>query len=205
MRINKPFDNLPLWEFFDIDIPEIDYDSYYMKTMKQLNADTGIDCLQDPIYDKRFKCSPKGDIAYDKLCVNVEDILKKISETEGNNRSVEMDNTVLLISGAWDLNRADIEVCVDKFGYNMGYHLDNRNVKSNMFINLEDNKSSTEFFIIEEINPANFDNYIPKKIEWKGPTEKGSGYFYFNNQRFWHKIDVTDEERKILMVGMYLS
>lgn len=203
MKIIKPFSDLPLWEFYDVDIPHIDYDSFDFKTIKELNADNP--CLQDDIYTTRHKCKPFGDPSYEKLVKNVHNVINNIKESEGSPNIIMLDESLLFSMGAWSFEKNDIDIIIDQQGYFMGYHLDNRNVKANLFLNLEDNESSTEFFITNTFQPDNFDNFIPTKTEWTGPTKKGSGYFYFNNSNFWHKIDVTEKERKILMMGIYVN
>jgi len=203
MKISKPFSDLPIWEFYEVDIPDLDYEKFDFKTLRELNKENP--CLQDEIYEKRRKSSPIGNSSYDKLIQNVHSIIHTISESEDNSNVIMVDNSLLFSMGPWYFEKNEAEIVIDNKGYNIGYHLDNRNIKANLFLNLEDNESSTDFFIIDPINTMNYDSYTPSKKEWSGPTKKGSGYFYFNNHTFWHKINVTEEERKILMMGIYIN
>lgn len=203
MIISKPFSDLPLWEFHDVDIPDLEYEKFDFKTLKELNPDNA--CLQEEIYKRRFKAQPRGNPSYDKLILNVENVIHSIRESEGSPNIIMVDNSLLYSMGPWFFKKNDMDIIIDKKGYYMGYHLDNRNVKANLFLNLEDNESSTEFAIIDQVSTENYDNYTPSKKEWTGPTKKGSGYFYFNYHTFWHRINVTEEERKILMMGIYLD
>ena len=96
-------------------------------------------------------------------------------------------------------------IVIDNSSFFMGYHLDNRNIKCNLFLNLQHNISSTEFSIVNQHTPFNTTEFKPSIREWKGPTEKGTGYFWFNCPELWHRINVTDVERKIAMMGVTIT
>lgn len=218
MRIVKPFEDQPLWEFYDAEIPDIDYASYGFKTQNQIS---NLEVLDGDMYNKRMKIlgrSLLGDPVYEEIRkINMQVVDQIKSQHKNKNEYCRYDRNgnqyLLYCVNAWDMGVCDPDLIIDKKGFFMGYHYDNRNIKANLFLNLEDNESSTEFLITDEINPIKLtedteDATIDspnEPISYKAPSKKGSGYFYFNTNQLWHKIEVVDDERKISMWGVIIQ
>ena len=218
MKIVKPFADQPLWEFYDVDIPDIDYSKYNFKTQAELS---NLNVLAGDNFNKRMKVQGTSlrnerDLTYEMLVSEIVKVLLEIkAQNQGKNgdgdnevsRHDENGNQFLLYCvDAWNIEKHCVpDLIIDKEGFFMGYHYDNRNIKANLFLNLEDNESSTEFIITNELTPSNFDDFVPTKKYYKGPTNKGSGYFYFNTNQLWHRIEVTEAERKIAMLGIVIQ
>lgn len=206
MNISQPFKGVPLWEFNGLDIPDIDLYSY-----RNVSAQESKPVMSAEIYKKRTVIENK-DLSHCEKYVKVESQIKDVIAAI-QKQSTEMIyvedgeyKTLLLMQGAWNMrNYKNIEFIMDKKGFNMGYHLDNRNIKCNLFLNLKDNISSTEFMILNRPFPWTHESYVCDKKEWKAPSQKGSGYFYFNEDRLWHKIEVEDDERLIAMMGVTME
>ena len=197
MKISQPFDDMPLWQFENIDIPELNYSKYRYKSIQNDNS-----LLNDPKYAKRKKITY---IVLDhcddfkQIKMQIIDLIENIKKT--NTLPIETLYTI----NAWDMRGYPIDIVIDNSSFFMGYHIDNRNIKCNLFLNLQDNMSSTEFSIVNQHTPFNTTEFKPSIREWKGPTEKGTGYFWFNCPELWHKIYVTDVERKIAMMGVTIT
>ena len=197
MKISQPFDDMPLWQFENIDIPELDYSKYTQNSMQNDNS-----LLNDPKYAKRKKityivlnqCED-----FKQIKMQVIDVIENIKKTN----TLPID--ILYPIDPWDMIGYPIDIIIDSLPFYMGNHLDNRNIKCNLFLNLQHNISSTEFSIVNQHTPFNTTEFKPSIREWKGPTEKGTGYFWFNCPELWHRINVTDVERKIAMMGITIT
>jgi|688.fasta_scaffold236590_2 hypothetical protein len=197
MKISQPFDDMPLWQFENIDIPELNYSKYRYISGQNMDFLTS-----DPIYSKRKRieftelnqCED-----FKQIKIQVIDLIEKIKKTN----TLRLD--ILYPMDAWDMYEYPIDILIDNSSFDMGNHIDNRNVKCNLFLNLQHNMSSTEFSIVNQHTPFNTTEFKPSIREWKGPTEKGTGYFWFNCPELWHRIHVTDVERKIAMMGVTIK
>lgn len=125
---------------------------------------------------------------------NEPSLIKEFLDTWQNNVKEILDNVkasnLLILDQMWKgsifyLNGNDnVELMCDKPGLNMGEHIDNRHVVAVLIINLKDNDSGT---------------YI-EELDFKGPTEKGTGVFMLNNYNTSHSIHVphnSEEDRYI--------
>lgn len=212
MRIVKPFEDQPLWEFYDAEIPDIDYSSYEFKTQAEMS---NLEVLDGDIFNKRIKIlgpSLLGDPTYEEIRnINMQVVDQIRNQHKNRNEYSRYDKNgnqyLLYCVNAWDMGHCTPDLIIDKKGFWMGYHYDNRNIKANLFLNLEENKSSTEFLITDEVHPLRMsdDRTVNEAISYKAPSEKGSGYFYFNTNQLWHKIEVVDDERKISMWGVVIQ
>ena len=211
MKIVKPFADQPLWEFYDAEIPDIDYASYGFKTQAEISH---LEVLEGEMFNKRMKISGPslvGDPAYEeirKINMQVVDQIRSQHKNKNEYSRYDKDGNqyLLFCVNAWDMGVCVPDLIVDKKGFWMGYHYDNRNIKANLFLNLEDNESSTEFLITDEVRPENFNKAESNEpVQYKAPSKKGSGYFYFNTNQLWHKIQVVDDERKISMWGIVIQ
>lgn len=197
MKISQPFDDMPLWQFENIDIPELDYAKYYHKSGQ---VDDSL--LADPIFSNRKKieytvldqCKD-----FKQIKMQVIDVIEKIKKA--NTFPIHF----LYPMDTWNMMGYQIDIVIDNLPFFMDYHIDNRNIKCNLFLNLQNNISSTEFCILNQHTPQNTTEFKPSIRKWKGPTEKGTGYFWFNCPELWHRISVTENERKVAMMGVYMQ
>ena len=79
----------------------------------------------------------------------------------------------------------NIDLMCDKPGLHMGKHIDNRHVVGVLIINLKDNDAGT---------------YIDE-LDFKGPTEKGTGIFILNNYNTSHSIHVPHNSEENRYIG----
>jgi hypothetical protein len=178
MNFHRPISSLPLWIIEDVPLPKMDYDS-----LKWENIRGGFSLLESEIYSKRDRASS--------------------TNNEDNPKIVEIRNTIHLLfdemektcdcetlKTEWPINtwkrdeNFHFDIKKDSAGFEMTPHLDNRNTKWALILNLEDNTCSTEFHIKDE--PS-----------FSGPTKRGSGVFYFNHHELLHSINV-DSTRYIV-------
>lgn len=84
-------------------------------------------------------------------------------------------------------------ICIDKKGFKLGRHCDNRLVMGSFVINLDDNVDSTNFFLDGEVYHS-------------GPTEYGKGVFFFNNEYTKHSIEINNQDlRKALIMNVTIK
>lgn len=207
MNISKPFEDQLIWEFDGIDIPALDFSKYESEV-----ASETISVMSDPIYSKRIKHTKKHlekYAEYKYIVKQIQEVVEKIKESVSSDSLYVIDRftntkTLLYFIDTWNMKEYDLEFIEDKKGFSMDYHIDNRHVKLNLFINLQDNKDSTEFRLLDQYNPVSINSNIERSFrDWKGPTHKGSGYLFFNTSDLWHKINVT-EDRYIGMMGVLI-
>ena len=80
-----------------------------------------------------------------------------------------------------------IQLMCDKPGLHMGQHIDNRHIVGVLIINLKDNDAGT---------------YIDE-LDFKGPTEKGTGMFILNNYNTSHSIHVPHGSEQNRHIGYH--
>lgn len=205
MKFSKPFDDELLWEFDGLEIPEIDFNKF--ESMSAVN-----NVMSENIYSKRTKYIKKNIERFPEYALildQVKNLIEKIKADEGTNELYSFDSktetkSLLYFINTWDMKGYDLEFIYDKKGFNMNYHIDNRQVKLNLFLNLQDNKNSTEFKILDQFNPNTIEHNTKLDSRyWQGPTHRGSGYLFFNTSDLWHKINV-EEDRYFAMMGVLL-
>lgn len=199
IKITKPFDDVPMWQFENVIIPDLDYSKY---DINQVQNDNSI--LKAEVYSKRKKINAKILNNCSDFKIIKDQIRNVVEEIENTSHSDDVIDTLYCIN-PWDMDDYQIDIVIDNFQFFMGDHIDNRNIKCNLFLNLQDNQSSTEFSIVNSHTPFNSEEFKPSIRKWKAPINKGTGYFWFNSPEIWHKIHVTDEERKIAMMGVVIK
>lgn len=207
MRILQPFHNHPLWEFHEVELPDLMFENHLFSKNNESKYNRD-ELSKGSVFVKRTKIYGVSQREHKNQSLEIlRDVVHEIVRNISVNVSEEMNKKIidLYCLNPWDMKNAYPDVITDHAGFYMGEHLDNRNVKCNLFLNLENNQSSTEFKIIENPNPHNYENYTPAVLEWKAPTQKGSGFFYFNTQSLWHTIRVDEPERKIAMLGVTIE
>lgn len=85
-----------------------------------------------------------------------------------------------------------IYMLCDKPGWDMGMHLDNRNIFGVLILNLVDNPPGTG---------TQFARYHDSDIVYSGLTKKSSGVFFMNTSETWHAIkNMSDKNRYIMYI-----
>jgi hypothetical protein len=92
----------------------------------------------------------------------------------------------------------------DEPGFKMNIHFDNRAVLGNIFFNLVDNPTSTEFF---NTFTTFYKEVLDKEtnLMYVAPKEKGKGVFFLNNPHMYHTIQNTsDTNRYVVNVVVFI-
>lgn len=185
MKVTKPFsdyrtntqEELPIWFFEDCQLPDIDYNK--LVWIDECNAG---ELLNNPIYKKRL-VSPWEHNRENPIFVSLEPIVKNIISTIRDNHPIAKLQQQWPYD-TWDLKNFYFVIKKDVEGFHMGPHLDNRNIKWTFIMNVEDNPNSTTFYV------------NGKTVH--GPSQKGSGVFYFNHHELLHSIGPVQKDRFIL-------
>jgi hypothetical protein len=178
MNFHRPISNLPLWIIEDVPLPKMDYDS-----LKWENIRGGFSLLESEIYSKRDIASSDNNEDHPKI-VEIRNTIHQLFD------EIEKTCDCETLKTEWPINtwKRDenfyFDIKKDSAGFEMTPHLDNRNTKWALILNLEDNTCSTEF-------------HIKDKPSFSGPTKRGSGVFYFNHHELLHSINV-DSTRYIV-------
>jgi hypothetical protein len=179
MNFYRPISSLPLWFIEDLPLPEIDYDSLNWENIRDESS-----LLHSEIYLKRDK-APSAKNEDHPSIVEIRNTIHQMFD--------EMENSCdcnSILRWLWPINtwkrdeNFHFDIKKDSAGFEMYKHLDNRNIKWALILNLEDNTCSTEF-------------HINDQPSFSGPTKRGSGVFYFNHHEMLHSISV-DSTRYIV-------
>ena len=155
MNIELIHNNFPVWEITDWQVPYVDY-------TKVIPFD------QSSKHYKNNELRQKIDAYLDmSQGLSIQEMLK------------DTDSVVLDQMWKGQLNRlrwpeGNTNILLDKPGFNMGPHIDNRFVIGVLIINLQDNPIGSGTFFTE--------------LEYTGPTKKGTGIFFLNHINTEHKI-----------------
>ena len=194
INITQPFEKYPLWVFSGLDFPEIPDDLEY-HSMQGENI-----LLQDEKYFKRLIAK---DNEYQKeilqeIWLAIEEIKKAPVST-----IVKKYFEEYWVCRQWDFKKEELytEIVKDSKDFHMGTHLDNLYVKFNAMANLKDNVDSTQFHIIPQPTWVNFNKFEKSMTSWTGPTEKGTGYFWFNHPALYHDIHITQDNRMVVKIS----
>jgi hypothetical protein len=92
---------------------------------------------------------------------------------------------------------------LDKPGFFMPWHLDNRLMIISGIINLDYNETSTIF----QRNDTGWglDDFVgnPNNIFYTGKKEKNCGTFWLNTELTWHAVPKVQKDRKILLFNAF--
>lgn len=178
MKLYRPANDLPLWFFEGLSLPDMRYSEYSWKPI------LGDVLSYDDVYQKREILSEN--MVGDEFTSIRNEIVKLLETLENScDYNIEID---------WPINTwykpedFTFNIMKDYPGFSMGPHLDNRNIKWTLIINLEDNPTSTEF-------------QLPSK-NISGPSKRGSGVFYFNHHELYHSISVPGIRYIIFYMNM---
>ena len=191
MKVTKPLQHIkirendqeiPCWFFEDVDLGEFDPTKINWVLMKGENILTD----SDNFIKRNVATRPENvnNLEFNYFGPIVQDIVKEIRD---NHSSLGLEiswpmNTWsnALLDGNPETLYYDLKK--DSKGFEMGPHLDNRNTKWTMIMNLKDHISSTVIHTDQG--------------DIKIPTSRGSGVFYFNHDSMLHSIGpIQDEER----------
>lgn len=195
MKITKPLQHIKTkdpkrditcWFFEDVDISEYDYDNDIVwKSSRNENI-----LLDNEIFNKRDVATHE-DNAEKEIFKELSGIIKRLVLEIKENHPIEgliyswPANTWSESTLKDNENVAFFDIKRDTAGFEMGPHLDNRNTKWTLIMNLKDNISSTIIHTSEG--------------DIVSPNKKGSGVFYFNHEDMYHSIGpVQDDERLTL-------
>jgi len=196
MKITKPFEHidtldpdreLPCWFFEEVYIPDHDYETVNWENMLGKNVLTNTEN-----FSKR-KIAFLHDNEDSIIFKDISDILKKIILNIKENypaRGLEASWPIDTWSEKELLQESIVQFDLkrDSKGFHMGVHLDNRNTKWTLIMNLQDHISST----VIHTNQGDYNI----------PTKKGSGIFYFNHEEMYHSIGPTEDEDRITAFWM---
>lgn len=202
MRIWKPLEgyqprdpqqDLSCWFFEDVELPDLDYSDVEWQVIQGgLLAD-------DDVYSKREIAHyyPNQD---NPAFIAVREAIRKLIIEIRDNHPIKGLNLAWPIdtwsdddlSGKHDLV---IDFKRDNTGFVMGQHLDNRNTKWTLIINLRDNMDGTKIHIGEALGKKEHECGPEDIIEC--PTKKGSGLFFFNHREILHSIGPIREDGRL--------
>jgi hypothetical protein len=183
-----PQRDIPCWFFENLEIEDYDYDSIVWDGIKGKNILTNTDN-----FSKR-QVATHGDNSQTEVFQGLTVVLRKLVLEIKNNhplRGVEISWPADTWSDRFFENEhynIPFDLKRDSKGFHMGKHLDNRNTKWTLIMNLKDHISSTV------IHTNQGDISIPSK--------KGSGVFYFNHEEMYHSIGPIEDEDRITLFWM---
>jgi hypothetical protein len=97
-------------------------------------------------------------------------------------------------------NRIGILPTIDKVGWSMPWHLDNRFVAVSGTINIQDNTTQT-YFAKQNYHWDGFDDC---EIIHKGQCSKFNGTAWINTEHTWHSVPRIETERKTVLFNVFL-
>lgn len=191
MKLKVINDEYPIWEVQDFTLPEVDLEWPEENTQVQ-KSKLGINRLRIPTslddsIPQHQKFARKWDMytqqIYEHLCKDktFEDQPELVSSWPRGFEKLKWPKATEHISV--------IELLKDKTGFQMGGHLDNRDVVGVLIINLQDNNPGSGTTFHDTPYSINTEN-----VWWEGPTKKHSGVFIINNWNTWHSIKNFGEE-----------
>lgn len=197
MKITKPLQHIscriseqeiPCWFFEDVDLGEFDPTKINWVSMKGQNVLTGSDDYNKRSVATRLENINNSEFNY--FGPIVQDIVKEIRDHHPS-KGLSLDwplNTWSndLLEGNPEEVQYDLKK--DSKGFYMGHHLDNRNTKWTMIMNLKDHISSTVIHTEQE--------------DIKIPTSKGSGVLYFNHDLMLHSVGPIEDEERFTLFWM---
>ena len=165
MNIELIHKNFPIWEITGWQVPYVDYtkvipfdqsSKYYKNNELRQEVNLPIDMSQSIRIEEMLKES---------------DLLILDQMWKGHlNRLVWPQG----LEGASFDRSGNTNILLDKPGFNMGPHIDNRFVIGVLIINLQD-------------NPIGSGTFFPE-LDYTGPIKKGTGIFFLNHINTEHKI-----------------
>jgi len=198
IEITKPFEGwkyhgdvgkVPCWFFSGVEVPYIDFNSLDWKTKQGDLLQAGNN------FSMRFDVPDMPSELQAQLKNLTNSVISEIRENHSENMGIDLLYPIF----PWNLT-SKVSLKKDTKRFYMGKHLDNRNARFTFIMNLTDNLDGTTFY------PDNFAEPYNKNNPVVGPTEKGSGVFYFNHHTLIHDIGpIKSEERYILFHQQYMN
>ena len=190
--------DLPIWFFEDVELPDLDFMDVEWQSNKGRMITT------DEIYSKRMTAIDDDNHEKEQFKV-LKEIMKDIIRTcRDTTNSEHLDYTWPI--DTWQTNELDkgwnfpIDLKLDNKGFTMGRHIDNRNTKWTLILNLRDNADSTTFNLGEQFHGSRYE--IDRDYVEYGPKKRGSGVFYFNHEDVLHSIGPVTENGRLTAFWM---
>jgi len=191
VRYQNTTEEMPIWFFEGVELPEIDFDSLNWKNSH------GRQLYEDDRYKKREVAEWTSNNKNPAAIAIFNAIESVVTEIEKNYPAENLE--LIWPIDTWKRS-SYVDIKNDHDGFWMGEHLDNRNVKWTCIMNLEDNEDSTRF----HLDYFNEDAVEGREKEFYAPTKKGSGVFYFNHHALLHSIGPTSGKDRYIAFQMNL-
>ena len=167
MNLDLIHNDFPIWEVTDWQVPDIDY-------------------TQTHAYDQSSKHYKSSDLRHTvSTSIDLYGQGFEIQNMLRNNDSVLLDQMWKghLERFYWPMG--GYSLLLDKPGFNMSEHIDNRYVLGVLIINLQD-------------NPIGSGTYFTD-LNWGGPVKKGTGVFFLNHNNTKHNIKQPGPEDRFIL------
>lgn len=163
----------PIWEVTDFEVPNFNYILANPNNFNQHGHDNkGL--------RQSIKIPQEVNLAWHKSCQPIQEMLRTCDE--------------LVVDDMWkgrlkDLSWPDpeyshVDVLLDKPGFMMYPHVDNRFVLGVVIINLQD-------------NPKDSGTYY-EQLDYRAPTQKGTGTFMLNHTNTLHSINQPGPTNRLI-------
>lgn len=186
----------------DIEIPELesfDFQTFFNNTPSRTDYGNLI------VYDGRVTI-PYTAPKFDKLCKLLDNPIKEITR-----QLMAMDTIRYPLfmhknfDQWWDKEvksrgRIGVLPTIDKVGWSMPWHIDNRFIVISGTINVQDNETQT-YFSKQNYHWEGFDNC---EIIHKGQNFQFKGTAWINTEHTWHCVPKIEKERKTILFNVFL-
>lgn len=184
MDMSLPISDYPIWEISGFDLPSVNIKKngpVEYEFQDSLMKKGRVYCT---ISDNNFYTTFKEHCAIIEEYITGDQIITDCPEV----KNMWFD---LLYKFRWPAN--DPVIILDKPGFSMDPHIDNRNVLGILLVNLQDNPpgSGTQFL-------KDYKKNAPNVITYTGPVTKGTGIFMLNNWNTWHSIVNNSNKERII-------
>ncbi len=167
MNIDLVDSHTPLWKITDWKVPHIDY-------------------TQTHAYDQNSKHYKSSDLRQTiNSGIDLYGQEHVIQEMLRNNDSILLDQIWKGHLKRLHWPKGNYSLLVDKPGFNMPAHVDNRFVLGVLIINLQDNPVGSGTFFTH--------------LDYGGPIKKGTGVFFLNHENTSHSINQPGPGDRFIM------
>ena len=167
MNLDLIHNDFPIWEVTDWQVPHIDY-------------------TQTHAYDQSSKHYKSSDLRHTvNSTIDMYGQGFEIQNMLRNNDSILLDQMWKGHLKRFHWPMGGYSLLVDKPGFSMSTHVDNRYVLGVLIINLQD-------------NPEGSSTHFPL-LEYSSPTKKGTGVFFLNHVNTSHTIEQPGPEDRFIL------
>jgi len=183
MDMSLPISNYPVWEISGFDLPSVNIEK---------NGPVEYE-FQDPLMKRgRVYCTISDDnfhTTFKERCATIEEYITgdQIITDCPEVKNMWFDH---LYKFRWPTNNPVI--IIDKPGFVMDPHIDNRTILGILIVNLQDNPPGTGTQFLKDYKMA------PDVITYTAPVTKGTGIFMLNNWNTWHGITNNSNKERII-------